>query len=273
MIKFIMKIYEQIKSKYILKQIFDSLQQNKIIQIIKYNKSLQNKLEISINDYIEYSQIEIEIIPTKNLVYTYNHFINITNEKEEKYYHIYFNNDKKEIKKTYITDRNQVFKIKIIIDYNVKSFSELFKWCDCVEKINFIKFNRKDINDMSFMFFKCLSLKEINLTNFKTDNVTFMNAMFCACSSLKELDLSSFNTDKVINMGGMFYECSLLQKLNISNFNFNNSIDIKGIFYGCSSLRELNISNIKSLNIENLNIFISECPLLLRNQLKDQIYK
>ena len=63
---------------------------------------MQNRLNINISDYKEYSEnftsIEIEIIPKKN---EYGKFINILNKKEEIYYHIYFNDNKKEVKKIF----------------------------------------------------------------------------------------------------------------------------------------------------------------------------
>ena len=52
----------KIKSKYILKSIFDILIEKKFLQIIIYNKKLQKKLDKKINDYkYEYLKIEIEI--------------------------------------------------------------------------------------------------------------------------------------------------------------------------------------------------------------------
>ena len=70
--------FDNIKSKYILKQIFDNLKINESLEIIKYNKKIQNRLNIKINDYIycseTYTKIEIEIIPKKNI---YGKFINI----------------------------------------------------------------------------------------------------------------------------------------------------------------------------------------------------
>ena len=53
-----------IKSKYILKLIFELLQKNKLLRIIRYNKKLQKILYIDINNYKkEYCKIEIEITP------------------------------------------------------------------------------------------------------------------------------------------------------------------------------------------------------------------
>ena len=42
--------------------------------------------------------------------------------------------------------------IKIIIDCHVESFKELFYDCECIESINFNKFYRNNINNMSGMF-------------------------------------------------------------------------------------------------------------------------
>ncbi len=62
-------------SKYNLKQIFDNLKENKLLEIIRYNKNIQNKLNKKLKDFIkEYSKIVIEIIPKEN---TYDKFINI----------------------------------------------------------------------------------------------------------------------------------------------------------------------------------------------------
>ena len=62
----------------------------------------------------------------------------------------------------------EVKKIKIIIDYQVKSFKELFGYCYCVGSIIFKKFYRNNITDMSYMFSGCTSLEELNLSNFNT---------------------------------------------------------------------------------------------------------
>jgi hypothetical protein len=68
----------------------------------------------------------------------------------------------------YIEEEDKVTKIKIIIDYQVKSFKELFGSCECIEYINFKKFYRNNITDMSHMFSECSLLKELKLTNFNT---------------------------------------------------------------------------------------------------------
>ena len=104
-------------------------------------------------------------------------FINIK-EEDKKYFHIYFNNNKEEIKKTEINEEDKVSKINITIDYQIESFDWLFANCNCIESINFKNFHRDNIKDMSGMFSYCSSLKELNLSNFNTNNVTNMDSMF-----------------------------------------------------------------------------------------------
>ena len=211
-------IIENIKSRYILSKIYNNMTIKKKLEIVKYNKRIQNRLNLSTEDYKECCEIEIEIIPVKG---KYGKFINI-NENDKLFYHIYFNDNKEEMKKInkyrikeefgitkyeyYIEEEDKVTKIKLKIDYQVKSFNHLFSECKYIEHINFKKFYR-NINGMSWMFRGCSSLKELNLNNFNTNNVTDMECMFYGCSSLKKLNLNNFNTNKVTNMGKMFYGC------------------------------------------------------------------
>ena len=170
-----------IKSNYILQKLIGILSKKKLLDIIKYNKYTQGRIKININDYKEYSEtcssIEIEVKPFKD---GYNEFINI-NFDERPYYHIYFNNNKEDIKMNYLNYNEKVDKIKIIIDYQVKSFEGLFNKCKCIEYIYFKKFYRKNINNMFGVFFGCSFLKELNLSNFKTNNVIDMGCMFYGC--------------------------------------------------------------------------------------------
>ena len=56
-------LLDDIRSKYILKKIFENIQKKKSLNIIKYNKNIQERLEIGIDDYEKYGIVEIEIIP------------------------------------------------------------------------------------------------------------------------------------------------------------------------------------------------------------------
>ena len=64
----------------------------------------------------------------------------INTKRNESYFHIYFDEGKKEIKANYFTEDNKTLKIKIIIDYQVKSFEGFFDDSKYIESINFKKF-------------------------------------------------------------------------------------------------------------------------------------
>ena len=270
-----------VKSNFVLKKIFNYLDKDRTLKIIRYNTNIKNRLNINIDDY---KTILIEIIPVPN---KYEQFINIS-EYNKKYIHIYFNDNKEEINRTKLIEGDEVSKINVVIDYQVKSFRELFTSCISIGSINFKRFYRNNITNMSDMFSYCTNIKEINFSNFNTNNVTDMSNMFFLCSSLKELNLAKFNTSNVTNMKYMFSECHSLQKINISsfstgivknmknmfyrceklielnlsNFNTRNVIDMSGMFYECYCLKELNISNFNTRYVTKMNYMLSKCSSL-----------
>ena len=249
-----------IKNKYILKKIFKNLHERKLLVIIQYNNYLKNLLNININNYKKvselYSSIILEITPIKN---EYGKFIR---EEGHQYFHIYFDDNKEEIKRNYLIHGNNVTKIKIIIDYQIISFRALFKECILIESIKFIKFYRTNIKDMGHMFNGCILLKQINFSNFKTNNVTNMNSMFQGCLSLEELNLSNFNTDNLVNASNMFYLCQSLKSLNLSNFNTSNITDMAFMFADCCCLKELDLSNFNTDKVTNMSAMFYSCGIL-----------
>ena len=160
---------KNIKSNLTFKKIMSNLQRNNLLNIVKYNKIFQQKLNININDYKDFCEIEIEIIPAAD---KYGKFINISNKEDRKYFHIYFNDNEEEIKKIYLVKNEKIKKIKLIIDYKVTSFYRLFEDCKCIESVYFKKCNRENIKDLRFMFDNCDSLKKVNFNKFKAENVT-----------------------------------------------------------------------------------------------------
>ena len=118
---------ENIKSKYIYKRIFGNLPKKKLLQIMKYNKKAQNSLNIKEKDFKEFTDIEIEIYPAFK---KYGKFINLINKDEKKYFHMYFDDSKEEITRNSIRKKDKVKKIRIIINYKVKSLSRLFEKCE-----------------------------------------------------------------------------------------------------------------------------------------------
>ena len=136
---------KNIKSDYFFIKIFDIMEKIKTFKIMKYNKELQKRLNITINDYQKcsqlYSSIEIELKLDNNMYSEQNKFINIS-EEEKQFYHIYFDNSKEEIKSNYLKGKEKVNTIKVIIDHKVKSFKKLFYDCDyvsCIFLKNFIE--------------------------------------------------------------------------------------------------------------------------------------
>ena len=62
-------IIDNIKSRLILSKIIDNMPKKIKLEIVRYNKKIQNILNLSVNDYKEYYEgIEIEIIPVVNMV-------------------------------------------------------------------------------------------------------------------------------------------------------------------------------------------------------------
>ena len=130
--------FTDIKSNYILKKLFNYMQKRITLKIIKFNINIQKRLNININNYKvfseKYSSIELEIIPIQN---EYGPFIKIK-EEDKKYFHIYFNDNKeKELENTSLNSNDNISKISIIIDYQIKSFSRLFSYCECIESTEF----------------------------------------------------------------------------------------------------------------------------------------
>ena len=140
--------FDNIRSQYILKQIFDFLNEDRKFLIIKNNKNIRKKLDIDKIDYQKLSQIEIEVNPSSG---TEGKFINISEENKQ-YFHIFFNDSKQEVKTNYLNENHKVNKIDIIIDYPVISLTKLFDNCKCINSVKFKKFHRNNIKDMSFMF-------------------------------------------------------------------------------------------------------------------------
>ena len=107
------------KSNYILKRLFGIMQTRLSLKIIKCNINIQKRLNININNYKDFSEkfssIELEIIPIQN---KYGRFINIK-EEDKKYFHIYFNDNKEEIKQAKLNKEDKVSIINIIIKFKL----------------------------------------------------------------------------------------------------------------------------------------------------------
>ena len=107
-------VFDNLKSDFFVEKLFNVLKKKKYLEILKYNKKLQNRINLSINDYKDYSKlfssIEIELKLVEN---KYDKFINIP-EQDKELFHIYFDNSKEEIKRNYLYENENVKTIKII---------------------------------------------------------------------------------------------------------------------------------------------------------------
>ena len=254
----------KIKSNFFLRSLFNEyLIEKTNLEIVRYNKEIQKRLNISINNYKDYFKIIIELIPisNQNLKKVKNIFINIK-DKDKANYHIYFNNNKNEIVRNYLLKDEDIKEITIKIDEKIISLENLFCDCDCLEIINFIKFNRNNINNLSKLFYNCIALKEVNLSKMKTENAINMENIFYECSSLKKIDISNINTRNVNNMKSMFFGCSSIKELNISNFDTTNVTNMYCMFYNCSSLKQLDLSNFNTSNVKNMYCMFYGCNSL-----------
>ena len=139
------KVEEQglrnLQSDYFIQKFFGYMSERKYLETIRYNKSIQKRINININHYKAYSEtktsIELDIIPMKG---EYGEFINI-NEEVKKYFHIYFNDNKKqEIENTSLYKDDNVSKISIIIDYQIKSFQNYFFIVNVLNPLNLKNF-------------------------------------------------------------------------------------------------------------------------------------
>ena len=284
-------LINNIRCDYILRFIFDILTEKRNLNLIRRNKSLQEKLNFNINDYKKYkNRIEMILfpIPAEELKIEKNIFINLNEKEKKSLYHIYFNNSREESNKNYITKEDKVNKIRVLLESGIKSLEGIFQDCKCIKRINCIKFKRSDITNMSSMFsgctsllfldisnfvtyrvtnmskmfFDCKALMDLDIINFKTFNVYDMSNMFYGCQSLTDLNLFNFDTSKVRNMYRMFFGCKLLKFLNLSNFDTSNVLNMSHMFFGCQSLNRLNISNFETFNVTNMSYMLYGCQSL-----------
>ena len=263
-------MFDIIRSDFFLEYLCRHIKnRDKILRIFNYNKCLQKRFNISINDYKDkYYQTMIEIKPgqTKKNIRE-NVFVRILRNFYNNY-HIYFDEDKNEIKRNYLEYNEKIKKITIYIDYKVKSLKALFLYCN-VEEIKFIKYKRKDIIDMSLMFYGCHLLTNLDISKLNTENVKYMNLMFGNCKSLKYLDISNFNTDKAEKMNLLFQGCSSLEKLNLSTITTNNVNSMMGMFSFCSSLVKLDLSKFKTNKVTNMIGLFENCYSLKKLNLSN----
>ena len=265
----------KIKSPYILGIILkQNLGVKACMEIIKYNKKLQKKLNISLNDYKNYKKIELELIPLADFddIDEEYYFINI-NKSDKSYYHIYFDNKKEETNQNFVKQGHTVKTIKIIIDEKIKSFKDLFSFCNGLKEISITKCNRNDITPMNMLFYEWEELIKVDLSKLKTDNVENMSYMFKGCSKLNYINISNFNTSKVTNMKLMFSECIALRNLIMTNFNTKNVTDMSEMFYNCKKLIDFDVTCLNIPTKSRIDRMFYYCDDELKYKIKKNYKK
>ena len=120
---------ERIRSNFVIKNIFKNIEQSLYLNLIKYNKRLQNRFGLSLQDYKIFNEIEIDIIPIQTTNKNYKAvFINLNGK--EQICKIYFDGEK--VNRNYITFNDKISKIKVIINPKNKSLKGLFDLKDVI---------------------------------------------------------------------------------------------------------------------------------------------
>ena len=122
----VMSNLNNIRSICILKLIKIHLAEYKCLQLLRYNKQIQKRLNINLDTYKDYLKIVIDIVPIadKNYKTFFRHYI------KNPFYHYYLNDRPDEVSNyTYYYHDDKVKKIRLVIDYNVndKSLAFLYK--------------------------------------------------------------------------------------------------------------------------------------------------
>ena len=167
-------ILKTIRSKYIIKIILLNLNEYVLLNFIKYNKNYIDICEKSKDDYKNlHFKIEIQLFPFENKK---GNIINLTGKNMDSV-QIFYNNNYQERKINLKIEKNETIIINIIIDKGIDSLEGLFRGIKCLKRINFIKFFRQDITNMSNLF-KGSNIEIVEFSKINTDNVTNMSCMF-----------------------------------------------------------------------------------------------
>ena len=90
-----------------MKEVFDYISNGTLLRLVHHNKKLQNKLELSNEDFRKYSnQIVIDIMPDP--LFPFDSAI-INSIGNPSFFHIYFNEESKETKRNYIDKDSKLF--------------------------------------------------------------------------------------------------------------------------------------------------------------------
>ena len=241
-------MFKNVKSNYLLKNIFSYINDRKLLRIIKYNKKIQKRIGFTKKNFENYFNIKFEIIPIDCIDFD-NNLINckIDCVNYAKINGKYLNLKKKGI---FVPTEEKVEIIELSINTIDISLEGLFQNCLYIKEISFIGFKRDNFRDFGGMFQDCYNLEKINFHEFKSYEVIDMSYMFCGCKKIRNLDLSKFNTSNVLNMEYMFFCCSNLVKINLSSFDTSKVQNMCYMFGYCEKFNKLLLPNLSGNNLQ-----------------------
>ena len=262
-----------IKSLYILKKILKCPCEKKLLNIIKYNKKLQKKIDYNINDFGKYSNTRITVVFSKSKKCSGLLSLNEKHKtlplfSDRKNIKIFYNNhEKKDKKENYYDENEKLIRAHIIIDKSVTDLSSLFEDQHGIAGVFFKNVNSQ-IKNISCMFYDCSRLKIVDFGPFKFDNNKNMHGLFGGCKRLEEINWPKINTKNVKDMSYMFTNCKKIKKIRLSHFNTENVSNMEHMFYRCSSLERLHISNFNTEKVKFMDYMFFECESLKKLNLK-----
>ena len=263
-------LLNKIKSSYNLKELFTFVDEKKELDLLKYNKYLRNRIDLTLDHYKTFKNIVInlefdedylnslknEFMETKNKIENKNY----ENEEEKKKLNDDLKKNNEELTRIRFMGLpffNQYKEfIKIFYDDKQGETTAFFNYLDNknIPKIKILIDKNANIDDCFSMFANCMSLKEIKFVKFNTKDITSMRHMFYLCSHLRNLDLSNFDTSNVTTMFGMFKKCNLLESLKISETFVTSKVkDMQYLFDNCNNITTLDLHYLDTSNIDNFS--------------------
>ena len=278
-------ILNKIKSKDILKELFTFVGEKIELNLLKYNKFLQNRVDLSLKDYESFKNIIIfikfdvdyvnelrnEYKELKNKIDNKNY----ENEEQKKKLTGDLNSKEQELKKSrfmglpFFNQYREFIKIFYITGQDKSEEAEnsaFYNFLDESKPIPDIKISidkNANITDCFSMFANCTTVKEIEFVKFYTKDVTSMRHMFYFCSHLRHLDLTNFDTSNVTTMFGLCKKCHNLETFKISEkFVTSKVTDMQYLFEDCNNIVELDLHYLDTSNIDNFSYMFNQCKKL-----------
>ena len=267
--------FAKVKSNVVCRLITKFMPSIRVLKTFNYNKSIQKRINLSIDDYIDISSDIVVASFDRNL------FINkgVRQILESR-----FRNNEHRLVIDTVEEPNKVIVIccygKRLVDprlpkclayylYEAEEIGivskkppvvlkNLFSGAHNVKYINMQELNAEYVKDITGMFENCVNLEQLDLSKFKINNLEKMSNLFYGCTSLETLDIPYLNTTSVKDMSNVFYECSNLKHLRF-NFNTENVIDMVNMFYGCRNLKYLDLSEFYCPNLRNISGMFVDC--------------